>query len=135
MPTVPTTRNAVCWALKEFGPLSAAELAEVLPLTRAGIDRGITKARAGGRRDYIRIHSWRRQNGTGGREIPVYDLGPGEDAPRPRLGVQARRETWRRYEVAHRAERRIANTLRRGGQANPFKQLVSVWRDTSARST
>ena len=100
-----TTLAAILDAIRSRGPLSAAEMASALQVPRSKVDSAVHAARKGGNRRVLRIASYRRNIGTGhgGREIPVYGLGPGEDAPRPEMGVRACREAKDRYRARMKA--------------------------------
>ena len=126
MPMPAYTRTAIQQAIREHGPLSAAELAAVLELTRRSVDASLNAAREKFGTQYFRIAAYRRQaTGKGGREIPVYGLGPEPDVPRPELGAAAHREVKQRYAekyrdvINHRARMR-----RRGRAGNPFAGLL-----------
>lgn len=111
MPTIPTTRDAIRAALRTDGPMTAAELARALGRKVKTIDSALSCARRYGTK-YIRITGYERRLGTSGRMAPVYDLGPGRDAPP--LPPLTRAECARRYnEGAGRARRtRLRNRAR-----------------------
>lgn len=111
-------------AIREHGPLSAAELAETLQISRQSVDASMNAARTKFGSGMFRITAWRRNIGRGGREIPVYGLGPGRDVQRPELGDTARRETQARYTEKMRAVIRTKDAIRRGDTINPFAQLM-----------
>ena len=76
----PRTRNAILHLLRWQGPKPAAVIAGHLALPRGTVDSAIHHAR---RKGLLRIVEWRRNLETRGRFTPVYDVGPGEDAPMP----------------------------------------------------
>lgn len=127
MPQPAKTRNAIVQGLLEHGNLSAAEITEVLGLTRRVVDASLIGARKTYGTKFFRISAWRRQLGTGGREIPVYALGPGRDTRRPTLGAEAHKEVKQRYVDANRAAINVRNRIRRGRTTglNPFAQLMA----------
>lgn len=124
MPQPAYTRTAILQALLEHGNMSAAEITEVLQLPRTTIHGSLAGARKKYGTWFFRITGWRRQQGQGGREIPIYGPGPGTDAPRPDLGAKARRETQQRYADRHRTVINL-RAQRKRGRLNPFMQLVA----------
>lgn len=126
MPCVPITRNAILQLLENEGPMTAAEITEALGFTRKRVDGCITTARQDHGTKFFRISSFRRQQGNGGREAPVYTLGPGSDAKRPIMhGIEEHRKRNARYRDKNRALINLRNQKRRHGTVNPFAQLFA----------
>lgn len=124
MPTVPVTREAILAAIAEDGPMTAAELTEATGKTRRAIDASINAMREHGTK-FLRITSYRRQRGRGGREATVYGLGPGPDAKRPALDTpEEAKARQARYREKNRTLLRLRMHRRRRGQVNPFLQLI-----------
>lgn len=126
MPAVPVTREAILAAIAAEGPMTAAELTEALGKSRQAIGGSINGMREHGT-EFLRITSYRRQRGRGGREAPVYGLGPGQDAKRPVMDtLEESRKRQARYREKNRALIRLRTQKRRRGQVNPFAQLFTA---------
>ena len=127
MPTPAYTRTALLQLIRDRGPMSAAELTEAVELSRIAVNHCINNARANHSTRYFRIAAWRRQEtGKGGREIPVYGLGPAPDEPRPELGAAALREAKQRYADRFRVVINARARMKRSGLAgNPFAGLLA----------
>lgn len=126
MPTVPTTRNAIIALIQEHGSMTAADIAEHLGWTRQRVNGAITQARIDHGTWFFRIAGYRRQRGRGGREAPVYGLGPGKDVARPVMNsIEENRKRQARYRERNRAVINLRNTARRSSQINPFYQLIA----------
>jgi len=124
MPTVPVVRNAIIEAIRNEGPMTSAELSEYLDVSRPRISGAIVIMREYGTK-FLRIVGYRRQRGTGGREAPIYALGPGTDAPRPVMNsLEENRKRQARYRKKYRLILRLRTQQRRKGVVNPFLQLV-----------
>lgn len=120
------TRNAIIELIREHGPLSAAEITDLLKMHRVTVSSCIHSAREKYGTKFFRIADYDRQQGKGGREIPIYDLGPRPDTRPPQLGDKARKESQQRYVNKMRATINAKNRLRRrkGAPINPFQQLI-----------
>lgn len=121
-----STRNAIIELIREHGPLSAAEITDLLKMNRVTVSSCIGAAREKYGTKFFRIADYGRQQGKGGREIPIYGLGPRSDVRPPQLGDQARKESQKRYVDKMRATINAKNRLRRnkGVPINPFQQLI-----------
>lgn len=126
MPTVPTTRNTITALIQEHGSMTAAEIADMLGWTRQRVNGCITQARIDHGTWFFRISAYRRQEGHGGREAPVYGLGPGKDAARPVMNsIEEHRARQARYRDRNRLVINMRNRARRSGtMAHPFDQLL-----------
>jgi hypothetical protein len=134
MPTVPIVRNAILNAIAMEGPMTSAELAEHLEIEKSRISGAIVIMRSYGTK-FLRISSYQRQRGNGGREAPVYALGPGVDAPRPVMNsIEENRKRQARYREKHRMLIRLRTQQKRHGAVNPFSQLVKGTRDDRTRT-
>lgn len=134
MPTVPVVRNAILKTIQEEGPMTAADIADHLEISRERISGAIVVMRSYGTK-FLRIVNYKRQRGNGGREAPVYALGPGKDAPRPVMNsIEENRKRQARYRDKHRMIIRLRTQQRRRGAVNPFLQLVKGNRDERART-
>lgn len=124
MPSVPVTRDAIKKALRDHGPMTAPEIIETLGRPVEAINGSIRAARVKGTM-HFRIIAYRRQLEHGGRQSPVYDVGPGADVAKPPpLGKKGHNEAQHRYAATRKAERRVFDAMRRGGKINPFMQLI-----------
>lgn len=124
MPTVPVVRNAIIKTLQEEGPMTAADIADHLEMEKERVSGAIVLMRHHGTK-FLHIVNYKRQRGNGGREAPVYALGPGKDAPRPVMNsIEENRKRQARYRDKHRMIIRLRTQQRRHGAVNPFAQLV-----------
>lgn len=128
MPTKPIWRDLAIATLREHGPMSKAELVELLGTTGARAAAAIATARHENPGKFFRITRYEVQCGRAGREIPIYAAGGGVDAPRPDFAsVEARKERSARYYRSNQA-RIIARThARRRGpvSGNPWATLLA----------
>lgn len=125
MPMPATTRDAITAALKEFGPMSVAEIAEYLGRARNVVNTCMTSARRHHPGKFFRIVSYRRQVGVPGRETPIYTTGPGRDAPRPNFDTaQTRSARYQRSRGLSAVDRR----RRRGLKASWLSGLTPIER-------
>lgn len=119
------TRTAIQQVLRDYGPLSAAEITDILQMHRKTVNASIIKARQTHGTQFFRIVHWKLHTGSGGREIPIYDNGPGPDAKRPHFGPEAAARRQKRYVDKMRLVINARNRVRRGGSIpNPFQQLI-----------
>lgn len=99
MPRPAPTRVALQSVLQRLGTATVHRMAAETGLTAGAVEKCLANNRSQGTA-YFRVAAWLPQtNGRGGRETPVYALGPGDDVPRP---ASRRRETQRRYADANR---------------------------------
>lgn len=124
MPQPAYTRTGILVLLREFGPMTAAEISERMGLSRRSIDGCLIGSRAKYGTEHFRIVGYEPTRGSGGREKPIYGPGPGEDAKRPTYGLQAHREADARYRRMTRGLIRLRTNARRRGQANPYQPLT-----------
>ena len=93
------TRVALQAVLQRLGTATVRRLAAETGLTAGAVEKCLAYNRSQGAA-HFRVVAWLPQTtGRGGRETPVYALGPGDDVPRP---ASRRRETQRRYALANR---------------------------------
>ena len=128
MGTPTTTRDAILRAIKEYGPMTSAEIAEVTGLSKKKVHGSISGARKNHGSDVFTIHGYQRKtDGTrGGGMATIYKAGPGRDAKRPDLTTkEVRAERDRRYRARHHARILAREAQRRGSRvaAGPFAQL------------
>lgn len=126
MPQPAYTRTAIQQLIRDNGPMTALELTEALKMNRVTVTSCITASREKYGTQFFRIASYRRQEGQGGREAPIYGLGPDTDVKPLKLGDKARRETQKRYADKMRATINARHRVRRnhGAAINPFEQLI-----------
>lgn len=120
------TRTAIQQLIRDNGPMSAADLTEALQMNRVTVTSCITAAREKYGTQFFRIADYRRQEGQGGREAPIYGLGPEPDVKPIKLGAKARKQTQKRYAEKMRATINVKHRVRRGAAdaINPFEQLI-----------
>lgn len=119
-------RDVLLAWLESDGPLTAAELAQMTGFTRHQVDSCLIHSRKKYGTQFFRIDSYRRQVGVGGREAPLYAVGPDPDAVRPRMDTaRDRKATQERYRQKNKALLRARDRKRRGGktQASIFDLL------------
>ena len=106
--------------------MTAAEITDYLGWERRRVNMCITTAREDHGTKFFRITSYRRQQGHGGREAPVYGVGPQKDAPRPVMNSpEDERARKKRYRDRNRAVINLRNRARRSKTVtNPFEQLI-----------
>lgn len=129
MPGVPIHRDLALRTLRKHGPMSKAELAELLgPLGKAAAG-AISTARHQRPGEFFRIVRYDRQRGRSGREIPIYSHAGGQDAPRPDLGtLEHASERQARYYRANRQLVLARLHARRGKQSSPWGALMPAER-------
>lgn len=128
----PPARNAVIAAIRKHGPMTCAEVAEVLGWTVARTHGVIANTRRLQPNKVFRVIKYQRCVGKG-KDASVYAARPGEDVPRPAIDQQARdKEKCQRYRDKHRAtinaRHRQARAEKAGvaEQPNPWMQLAPV---------
>lgn len=113
-------REAILALIGDEGPMTAAEITEALGITRRSVDSSIHEMRDYGTK-FLRITSYKRQRGRGGREAPVYGLGPGQDAKRPVMNTpEEAKKRQERYREKNRFILRVRQQKKRHGTVNPF---------------
>lgn len=127
----PPARNAVIAAIRKHGPMTCAEVAEVLGWTVARTHGVIANTRRLQPNKVFRVIRYQRSVGKG-KDASVYAARPGEDVPRPSVDQQARdKEKCQRYRDKHRAtinaRHRQARAAKAGSPApqNPWMQLAA----------
>lgn len=121
----PIIRTTLLAALADMGPMTAAELADVLALKRHQVNSAITSAQA-----HFHVVDWRRQEpGKRGSMSPVYAHGPGKNKPMPKaISHHDRNVAYRerkRVELRVKARAAYPAEQRRG---HPFSALVALAR-------
>lgn len=126
MPQPAYTRTAIQQLIRDNGPMTAAELTEALQMKRITVTSCIAEARNKYGTKFFRIADYRRQEGQGGREAPIYGLGPEPDVKPLKFGDKTRREVQKRYADKMRATINARHRVRRnqGAAINPFEQLI-----------
>lgn len=126
MPKPPVVRDAIVAALREFGPMSAAEISEATGLPRGKVNGSLTLARASHPGQFFRIVRWQLQVGRKGRETPIYAAETGKDARRPAFDDAHRKAASQRNYRANRARRAALRKQRSGISASPWAGLVAM---------
>jgi hypothetical protein len=126
MPSKPIWRDLAIATLREHGPMSKAELVELLGPNGARAASAIATARHENPGKFFRVTRYEVQRGRAGREIPIYAAGGGADAPRPAFGVDERKATQARYYRNNRARIIARVHARRRGpvSGNPWVALL-----------
>lgn len=125
MPTPAINRDAILAAIREHGPMTAAEIAETTGKKRSAIDSALVAMRKRGS-FYVRVSGYRRQIGGAGIAAGIFALGPGKDVPREDLGgKEGHRQRNERYREKNRMVIRAKTAIRRGVTLNPFSQLIN----------
>lgn len=113
--------------LESDGPMTAAELEAVTRVPRKKISACINYTRSTYGTKYFRIASYMRQVGVGGREAPIYGVGPMRDAPRPRMNTAAdKKAIQQRHREKYRALIRLKDRARKGKQHAHFLDILGV---------
>jgi hypothetical protein len=118
MPTKPTTRDAIKRAIREYGPMTARELAEELGKSVKTIGSCISTSRSGKKKHFY-VKDWRPQMGIAGLAAGIYAIGNRPDAE---PFVQNRKATNARYYQNNKA---LIKVRRAGRQTNHFASLIS----------
>ena len=128
MPVKPSSRDAITAALREYGPMNSADIADLLGWTQSRANSTLNTARRDHPGKFFRIIRTVMRQGSSGRDAPVYSASPGPDAPRPTLGADYNKQRSQRYYLQNRA--RILCRIRASRQgaqaANPWQGLVPV---------
>lgn len=124
-------RALMLQALREEGPMTVREIAEHLGRDVAKVNESMWRARKTHGTEFFRVVRYVRQQGHGGREAKVYDVGPGPDCRKPTLGAKARRETQYRYFEKNRAIIYTKKKVQRRKNVEPpcvFGSMIAVLR-------
>lgn len=128
MSVKPTSRDAVTAALREHGPMNAADIADVLGWPQSRVNSTLNTARRDHPGKFFRIIRTVMRQGSRGRDAPVYSASPGPDALRPTLGKDYDKLRNQRYYLRNRV--RILCRIRASRQgvqaASPWQGLVPV---------
>lgn len=120
-------RDAISALLERDGPLTAAEITHQLGLDRTKVDSSIIHARQKYGTQFFRIAAYQRQVGVGGREAPMYGIGPEPDARRPRMDTKRDKQLIQeRYRDKYRAVLRLRDRKRKGSRSNHFLDILGV---------
>ena len=127
----PPVRSAIVAALQQHGPMTCAEITEMLDWPTQRAHGAISTARARYPGQFFRVVGWRR-TGTRSKDASIYAAEPGPDAEKPRTNTRKRRrETQSRYRDKNRA---LINTRARAirdkasgkiTRHNPWAQLAT----------
>jgi hypothetical protein len=126
MPIHPVVRDTITQALRELGPMSAAEIAEATGLPRGKVNASLTNARANHPGKFFRISRWQLQVGRKGRETPIYAAAPGKDAERPAFDEAHRKAANQRNYRANRARWAAQRKRRAGVATSPWAGLIPM---------
>ncbi|OJB09142.1 hypothetical protein [Burkholderia ubonensis] len=118
MPQPPKTRDAIKKLLREFGPLSAVEIAEELGMSLKAISSCLSTSRTGKHKHFY-IVGYRPQVGISGLPAGLYAEGNRKDAVPPPCDKKA---IGARYYQNHKATIKLKRTTRRAG---PFTSLIT----------
>ena len=137
----PDHRAQITAALQQYGPMTAAEIADHLELAPHKVAAAIGSARYQSPGVFFRILRYLPVTGRRGRDVCVFVAGEGEDAPRQPFTAakQAKRrvQAKARYYEKHKSAMNARNTARKAALAgralavNPWLQLAAP----SARAT
>lgn len=118
MPTKPTTRDAIKRAIREYGPMTAQELAGELGKPVKTIGSCISTSRSGKKKHFY-VKEWRPQVGIAGLAAGVYAVGNRPDAEPlvyDRKVINAR---------SYQKNKALIKMRRSGRQTNHFASLIS----------
>lgn len=128
----PPVRNAVIAAIKEHGPMTCNEVAEVLGWTIERTHSVIANGRRLHPGKLFRVIRYQPSRGKG-KDQAVYAVQAGKDKPRPTTDMKVRRhEALQRYRNKHRATINARHRQARAAKAgstvpqNPWMQLAPV---------
>lgn len=125
MAGVPIHRDLALRTLREHGPMSKADLADLLGPLGEAAGRAIATARHTQPGKFFRIVRYERQRGRSGRTIPIYSAQGGKDAPQPdSTSEQHKRQRNQRYYQDNRTRLLARVHARRGKALNPWVQLM-----------
>lgn len=120
-------RDAITEAIERDGPMTGAELADTLNVPRKQIDSSLAHARYEYGTKFFRISGYARQVGIGGREAPIYAIGPEPDEPRPKMNSKRdRKKIQERYRDKNRAVIRARDRKRKGITSNHFLDILGT---------
>lgn len=120
-------RDAITEAIERDGPMTGAELAQVLNVPRKKIDSSLIHTRHKYGTQFFRISGYVRQVGIGGREAPIYAIGPEPDEPRPKMNSKRdRKKIQQRYRDKNKLVIRARNRKRKGTTSNPFLDILGI---------
>lgn len=127
----PPARNAVIAVLKEYGPMTKNDIAEVLGWHPARVHSTLANARRLRPGKVFRVVRYQRSEDGKSKDQSVYAAGPGQDVPRPQIdAIERRKETQSRYRNRHKAAINARMRMRRAKQhghsivPNMFAQLA-----------
>lgn len=120
-----TAQRILDW-LENGERATVIQLAERLGVTKPAAESAVRRLRE--KRGKLRIVGWSLSRGKGGRESPIYALGPGRDEPRPDF-TNAVKDYYRRYNEKRRVKRGHSKRRARGSSssvttAGPFDGLM-----------
>ena len=116
----PTAMQAITEALERVGPMTAAELRQLLDRSQSAVYKPLKRLRD---QKVVRISKWVPQETTGGRRSPVYALGRAPDAVEPPAATSNERN--RKYNRRNAARLAAKRRLRAGtADVNPWRGLV-----------
>ncbi len=125
MPSKPVWRDLALSTLREHGPMSKADLAELLGENGKWAAAAIATARHEHPGKFFRVVRYEAQRGRAGREIPIYAAQPGADAPRPDFSSpEQRKDRQRRYYENNRAQILARTHARRHGPAGTNRWMA-----------
>lgn len=134
----PKRRTQLIQALQEHGPMSCAELAELLGLKKGRVSYCISEARRDHGIKYFRVHSWlEREHGAQGDYVAVFAAGDGvrKDKKRPSYTHTEQLAARREYYARNRIKLLTSQRKRRGklppnwfGQALGQFELFTAYR-------
>ncbi len=119
-------RDKVIECLTEHGPQTAQEIAENSGLAYEKVIDAICGSRSKYGTQHFRITAYRRPVSSGS-VAPVYTLGPGRDAYKPKMNTpEDRKRIQERYREKNRAIIRARTRKSRGIKPNPFFDILGI---------
>ena len=134
----PLSRELAHTTLQEYGPMTKADLLDLLGDKGKTAAQAIFTARSDYPGQYFHIVGYEPQRGRRGREMPIYAAGPGPDAPRPNFNTKAaKRARQDRYYQNNRAQIIARTRARRAAEKPPLlpdNQWLALLAPTDRRS-
>jgi hypothetical protein len=119
-------RDAISTAIRQHGPMTSREIAEVLEWPTNTVSIVIRSTRRDHPGKFFRISSWRQVLGRRRNDEAVYSAGRGADCIKPETDVVARkRAADRRWRERHNGSYLAKKMVRDGARLlNPWLQLA-----------
>jgi hypothetical protein len=116
--------DTILATLREHGPMTSVEIAEIVGWSSNSVSRSISKARGRKPGAWLRITRWQQQVGRWAMPHPVYSAHGGADAERDLPTPQEMKPIYQKryrdkYPEILRAKARIRDRKRRGAVVQP----------------